>query len=384
MRSWLVLPACLLAAACAGPQPLAPRLDHLFHDELFAAPTERVSAAEIFALSEPMKRYLQHDIAGQLRRKGPVRGLLEAVSEKGQLKIEYDTSLTRTAQQAFEAKAGNCLSLVIMTAALAKELGLQVRFQSAYLEEAFSRNSNLLLRSGHVNLSLDRGFIDRRMHPFENALTIDFLPPEDLRGLRVRDIAEETVIAMFMNNRAVEALVEDRLDDAYWWAREAVRSSPAFLGAQNTLGVVYLRRQQPTHAAAVFSHVLGQEADNKPALSNLARTYARLGHTEASLALYRRLAQLEPDPPFSFFNEGLAAMKKQDFGRARDLFAKEVARADYHAEFHFWLGLANLQLGDVERARKHLRLALDNSTTPQDRAIYSAKLDWLRANGLKN
>ena len=384
MRNWLLFLLSTLLAACAGPQALTQRPDHLFDDSLFAAPSERISASEVFALSDPMKQYLNTEIEAQLRRKGKVRGLIDALYEKGELKLDYDASMTRNAVQAFEARSGNCLSLVIMTAAFAKEIGLKVRFQSAYLEEAYSRSSNLLLRSGHVNLSLGRSFFDSRSSPYENLLTIDFLPAEELRGLRTREISEETVVAMFMNNRAVEALVDGRIDDAYGWAREAVSADPRFLGAQNTLGVVYLRGNHLKHAAAVFGHVLDQEAENKPALSNLARTFARQGRIDESMALYRRLAQLEPDPPFHFFNLGLAAMKRQDFDAARDLFAKEVARADYYHEFHFWLGLANFRLGDIERARKHLTLALESSTSRKDRELYAAKLDWLRAHGLKH
>jgi hypothetical protein len=41
--------------------------------------------------------------------------------------IEYDSTVTRTAAQTYAARAGNCLSLVIMTAAFAEELGLRVR-----------------------------------------------------------------------------------------------------------------------------------------------------------------------------------------------------------------------------------------------------------------
>jgi len=271
-----------------------------------------------------------------------------------------------------------------MTAAFAKELGLQVRFQSAYDEEAFSRSRNLLLRSGHVNLSLGGNFYGARGTSYITPQTIDFLPPEELRGLRVREISEATVIAMFMNNRAVEALVDERLDDAYWWAREAIRNEPSFLGAQNTLGVVYLRRGHLAPAAAAFNEVLSIDAENKPALANLARTYARQGRVEESMALYSRLTRLEPDPPYAFFNKGLAAMKTQNFDAARDLFAKEVARADYHPEFHYWLGLANLGLGDIERARKHLALALENSTNPKERDLYANKLDWLRARKVKH
>ncbi len=50
---------------------------------------------------------------------------------------------------------------LIMTAAFAKELGLQVTYQSAYLEETWGRSGDLLVRSGHVNVTLDRKMGDR-------------------------------------------------------------------------------------------------------------------------------------------------------------------------------------------------------------------------------
>ncbi len=381
MRNWLAL-VCVLLAACASPQQQrAQPPEFLFKDDLFSAPSERIIADDVFALSGSMKRYLRTEITGQLRLMGLQQGLISALYQRDQLKLQYDASMTRNASQAFGARAGNCLSLVIMTAAFAKELGLKVRYQSAYLEETWSRSGNLLVRSGHVNVTLDRRLIDAGAMGSASSLTIDFLPAESLRGLRVRDIQEETVVAMYMNNKAVEALVEGRSDDAYAWAREAILQNPEFLSSHNTLGVIYLRRGDLAQSAKVFNYLLEREPENARAISNLAQVLARQGHDAESAALLRRLAQVEPVPPFHYFNLGLAAMEQEKFKVARDLFAKEVARADHHAEFHFWLALANYKLGEVEPARKHLTLALENSVTRRDHDLYAAKLAWLRTHG---
>ena len=75
-------------------------------------------------------------------------------------------------------------------------------------------------------------------------------------------------------------------------------------------------------------------------------------------------------------------MEHENFKLARAMFAKEVARADYQAEFHFWLALANYKLGDIEPARKHLTLAMENGATRTDRELYAAKLAWLKTYGV--
>src|SRR5664279_2929837 len=200
MRSLsFLLPIAALISACASaPPPAAPeRPVALLADRLFAAPTERISTADVLSMSEEMRRYLAVDIASQLRTKGAQAGLIEALYRRAQLKLEYDAVTTKTAAEAFAARSGNCLSLVIMTAAFARELKLPVYYQSAYLEETWSRTGNLLFASGHVNVSVGRRILDAGTSRDLSPLTIDFLPPEDIRRMRVRSIDEATVVAMF-------------------------------------------------------------------------------------------------------------------------------------------------------------------------------------------
>jgi len=376
LMPWIVAASLALSACATTPGSRAPVPEALFAAALFEAPREPVGVQDIFALSDAMRRYANKEMTGLVRKYGARDALIEALYRKSELKLDYESAITRNAAEAFEARAGNCLSLVIMTAAFARELGLQVRYQSAYLEERWSRNGNLLLKSGHVNITLGRSLADRGIN---SEVTIDFLPQQDLRFLRVVEIPESTVVAMYMNNRAVEALVQDRLDDAYAWAREAVRAEPAFLAAQNTLGVVYLRRGALAQAEAAFNHVLAADAAHTRALANLIEVASRAGREADAVELRARLARIEPEPPLHFLNLGLAAMQRGDYAAARDLFTREAARGEESPELHFWLGVAHYRLGDLERATRELSLAADTSATRSDRDLYSAKLDWLRA-----
>jgi tetratricopeptide (TPR) repeat protein len=377
MRSWFIVLTCALLSACSSVPP-SPRPD-LLDDAAFAPASERIAAADVFAVSEPMREYLRQEIVPQLRQSGRQRALVDALYTRRKLRLDYDSAVTRNASQAFDARAGNCLSLVIMTAALARELGMTVTFQSAWAEEAWSRSSDLYFRSGHVNLTLGRRAADTGAGYDLYNVTIDFLPHDMARKLRTTEITEQTVLAMFMNNRAAEALVQGRLDDAYWWAREGVRQDPGFMSVFNTLGVIYRRHGDLARAEQVFAHVLAHESQNTRAMGNLAQVLEQSGRRAEADAVKSRLARLEPDPPFYFFNLGLTAMQRKDFATARDMFAKEVRRADYNGEFHFWLGLAQFQLGNLDEAGKELALAMENSSQRADRDLYAAKLAWLKS-----
>ncbi|MBV8605104.1 MAG: tetratricopeptide repeat protein [Pelomonas sp.] len=380
--TFAALAALLAGCATAPPPSLQPQA--VLHDELFQPPGEPVETeAQIFAASPTMQRWVK-DHYGQLHRdqNGDLRrALVVALDRDNELHLEYDASYTRDAAEAFDARSGNCLSLVIMTAAMARELAIPVQFQKVYVEESWSRDRNLMFSAGHVNLSLARPHdaLTRSYSLTGDELTVDFISADDLRGAHVRELDLQTIAAMFMNNRAAEALDAGRLDQAYWWARAALLEDPRYTAAYNTLGVIYRRHGNLAVAEASLRRVTAVEPDSVPALSNLAIVLRDEGRSAEAQALDLRVHSLQPYPPFHFFDLGVAALKAHDYQAAREMFKREIAREAYYHEFHFGLALADYGLGDFDEAREQLKLAIDNSTTRKSHALYAAKLDWLNA-----
>jgi len=379
MRFAVGLLFCLLIGGCAtAPAPRSAAPQGLFDDRLFGAPSETVTGDDLFALSDDMKRFLDTEIAADIRVKGHRQALFDALYTKHRLQLNYDGAATRGAAATFSKRAGNCLSLVIMTAAFAKAMEIPVRYQSVYLDEALSRNEDIYFFVGHVNLILGTRKIDVGFGRFgSDEKIIDFLPPIETRGVQASEISEPTVIAMYMNNRAAEALVRGQVDDAYAWAKAAIGAEPNFSNSYNTLGVVYYRKHRPAEAERVFRAALERKPDNAHVIANLIRVLNDVGRVAEAQELNRKLERIEPNPPFAFYLRGLKAMREGDYNAARDMFAKEVDRAPYYHEFRFWLALAYLGLGQMEPARKELALAVEYSTTPKDHDLYSAKLEKL-------
>jgi len=379
MKRWAALLLCLMLAACAAmpAEQLPQRNSTLFHDGFFNPPIQRIDAADVFAVSDEMRAFLTGEMTRLIRLKGSQHGLFDALYDKASLKLEYDAAQTRNASQAFAGRAGNCLSLVIMTAAFAKELGMPVHYQHVFADETWSRSGDFYLSIGHVNVSLGARLTE--YSPNEVTMTIDFLPPKDLRGLRTWALDESTIVAMYMNNRAVESLTDGNINDAYWWSREAIVQDSRFLTAFNTLAVVYQLHGNLAEAQQSLEYVLEREPANTRAMSNLASVLTARGELVAARDLRNRLEQMEPNPPFGYYKRGLAAMNEGNYKLAKEMFSKEVDRAAYYHEFHFWLALAYVGLGDMEHAREHMSIAADNSTTRKDHDLYAAKLERLRA-----
>lgn len=376
-RIWIAIFGLVLAG-CATSRLATIDPTPLFEDSGFAV-RPVPAASDIFAVSAEMERFLAEDLAEPLRRQGKALGLAQALHANGPLKLTYDAGETRGAADTFSRRAGNCLSLVIMTGALARQLDLGVRYYQVHTPDVWSREGDLLLGNQHVNLSIVHRARERRVGDEDFRLSIDFLPPEDLRGQLRSEIDGRRVVAMFLNNRAAEHLVAERLDDAYWSARAALLADARFVPAFNTLGVVYRRAGRMDVARRVFERALEIEPENASILSNLERTLRAQGDEPAAERIAKQLRILEPLPPYHFFFAAIKAMERRDFVAAREAFERELRREPYNHEVHFGLAVALANLGDLAGARRQLASALDSSTTAQSRGLYLAKLERLRA-----
>lgn len=386
MWSAIMATVVLSMAGCAGVQPAAqtaPR--ELFADALFKPPAQPASTANLFALNPAMRAYLHSARFGALlRTHGQERGLVEALYRSGELQLDYDASVTRNAADTYDLRTGNCLSLVLMTAAFAKELGMPVQYNDVVAEQIWSRSGDMYFANTHVNLTLGRPFTTGfRTAESARALTVDFLPSEDGAALRSRPIDEATIVAMYMNNRAAELMAERKLDDAYWWARNLLEQHPDHSNGYNTLGVVYQRHGNLLMAERVFKAGLAREPENLHLMNNLIPVLAGLGKHDEAQGLKVKLASIDPTPPFHYFHKGQGAMARGDFKEAKKMFAKEVRRSPFYHEFHFWLAMAQLGLGDRGAAREQLNLAVETSNTKELTRRYSAKLEHLRASAAR-
>jgi tetratricopeptide (TPR) repeat protein len=355
-----------------------PPANDLFHDELFGAPSQSIDPAAPLALSDEMRRYLAAKPMKSARQADRRKQLIDALYH-GDLKLEYDAAITRTASQAFDARSGNCLALVLMTSAFAKELGLTVTYQAVLGEDGWDRADDLYIALGHVNLALEDRATPLDVRIKQQPMIVDFLPARDRNALNTRPIGEPTVIAMYFNNRAVESMTQGRLADAYWFAREAVREDPQLQSAYITLAVVYRAAHQPAFAERSLLRVAERDPDNLNVMSNRVLVLRDLGRNAEADALAQRLAQLDPHPPFSYFHAGRAALREGRLDEARRLFAKEVQRAPYHHEFEYWLAVTYAAMNDPQHAALHLQKAMEVSTTRKDHDLYAAKLDRLKA-----
>jgi len=267
----------LLLAACAGPSTLLPGQlpPGIFDDTAFAGDRFEPDPRSAWLLTDAMRRALEAEVRPKTRSMGTVRGLIDVLSGDGVLHIDYDASVTRNAGEAFDARKGNCLSMVLLTAAFAEELGLEVRFQKVLTEDLEESTGDLMKVVGHVNLGVaKRGAVRVR-----EWTTIDFLIIPGAARLQTRAITAARVQSMYYTNKAVESLSRKQLGEAYWWARASALNDPAYAGSYVTLGVIWQQWGDFDRARRAFEQALALDPGNASAIANLANSSVASGHT---------------------------------------------------------------------------------------------------------
>ena len=209
-------------------------------------------------------------------------------------------------------------------------------------------------------------------------MTIDFLPAANIKGLRTWVIDESTIVAMYMNNRAVEALTVGNIDDAYWYAREAdPAGSPVPDGVQHARRRLSAARQPAAGAGGVRVRArarAGQHAIDVQPRGRAVRERADGGGGSAD-------AQARADRAQSTVRLFQARPCRDGEGRLQARTADVLEGSRPRRVLPRVPVLVGTRLSRPGRYRKragaHLAIAEENSTTRDDRDLYAAKLAHL-------
>ncbi len=371
-----VLAVCFVGVALLQACTTAPQVDaSVWDDTRFAASTADTRPEQVWTLSPALQTFVDEQVRPLQRRHGARDGLYLALRDHAALRLEYDAERTRNASEAFEARAGNCLSLVALTAALARHLGVPYEVNEVHIAPVWSRSASLVMLNGHVNLSLGSGRETAR----RERLTLDFVPIEPGVSFRSQSIDDARVAALFLNNRAVEAMERGQAADAYAYLRSAARVDPSYLNVLNTLGVLYRRQGATALAERAWQRLIDLDPGHVHAMANLERLLRDGGRAGEASALALKREQRRDRTPFAAYALGLAAAEREDWATARRHFERELSLAPQFHELRWWLARTYWALGDRARADAELARAQALAPTVEGRRRYQAKLEALRA-----
>jgi tetratricopeptide (TPR) repeat protein len=357
-------------------------VNSLYLDNQFTQPSSFSieSKEDIFMLDREMITMVEEKLKRSYSDEKKAKLLLEHIFSQDNIALSYLSNANVTAREAFHSKTANCMSLTIMAYALAKKADLNVVFQEVEIPEYWVRNGQYNLLTGHINLLVKtkRNVIKTNIYG-DSILQIDFDPYVLKTSFSKKVINQNTVLAMFYNNKGGQALVNENYIIAYQYLKAATQTDKFLSSAWGNLAVLYRLTEHEKMAEATYRHAIALEKDNYTALANLAILLRKnLAITEAETIEKTLQAKRNKNP---YYHALLAdeAYYNNNYIQAVSHYKKAIKLNHKIHEFYFGLAKVYYQMNKMSAAKKAMRTALRLNKIKSIEKQYIAKLNFLKS-----
>ena len=368
--------AAFLATACAGPgvredAASIPEPALLSGEVLFGKTIETGSVPDpgMFELDDEMRAFVAENVDGSRAGRERMRRLLSAMIESGLMSLDYDDAKTKTARQTFHDRVGNCMSFTALFVALAREADLEVRFQTVEVPPIWYADSDLVILNNHVNALVKQNFGSR--------VVVDFNVTELKGDYDTREVSDEYALALYYNNKAMDALRDDELETSFRLLKKSIETYPDIAGNWANLGVIYSRSNEYDYAIAAYHKALDLDRKHRPSLTNLASIHRSRGNAEEAEYYARQVRRYQDQNPYYHYYHALAAYNNGDLANAEVRLERAIKLKESEHKFYQLQGLIAERQGDRKMALESFEHALDLAVYSDARRMYDNKISLL-------
>jgi len=355
-RVIILLVGILMLGACASvqlgkvtPPPLQ-----------YPGPVVQVDDVDVLAVSPEMEKFLERYVLKYANQKTRLDMLTTAVVKTGVLGFQYDETHTMTSSEAFDARMGNCVAFSNLMVALARRAGLDARYQEVSIRSDWANyEDDTVLLYKHVNVVIET----RYMSWVVDVSGID-IHPTDRRKL----IEDSYAKALYLNNIAVEALLDNDLPRAYAYMRSAIETDSRLTDSWVNLGVLYGRNDQLDDAAFAFKQALQINSNEYSALSNLYEVYVEQEKFESAADLEPRVERYRRNNPYYLLRLSDEALELQQYDESISLLRKAIKKKEDDHNLHFALAKTQYLSGELAEAENSLLRARE--LAPESMVVY--------------
>ncbi|WP_299789501.1 lipopolysaccharide assembly protein LapB [uncultured Shewanella sp.] len=322
---------------------------------------------------EELHRFVDRDDIAQLPKNKQIREYLLTKL----VNFDYEGE-NYSASVALEKGSGNCMSLALLTYAIATELGVKSVFQVMHTPPMLLEvTSDLAVTSDHVRTFLYEDDTDNQGFYFSGRsyVILDYFPDRYDRG--GRKIDEAQFIGMLYRNLAADALLNGELNRAYSLLKTGTQYTQEYAPLLNMLAIIHRRAGDDDTAERLYRYGLDVASSKITLLNNYHYLLSVKGEEEAAHRIKLKLLALEDSTPYGWYLMGKEALGEGDNQSAEIYLKKFLKNTPYYHRAYFDLAKAQYALGESTAAKASLSMALSYTELPEKQRLYQAKLAWL-------
>ena len=314
------------------------------HQQIIDQNEDRFADIDPLALNDDIKQRVDNVIPANARDERKVELIQEFLYGDEYLHIQYSDERTHTAQEAFYAREGNCLSVMNLYVAIARYVGVHANFQTVRVQPSWDRRGDVLVLSEHINATGRFGVQKRYV--------VDFTPEIALQQMTSRVISDQEARALYFNNRGVEQMIAGNLEAAIVYYKNALFLDPELSIAWNNVGATYRHQGNLEFAEYSYQMAFNTDPTNATAINNLAKFYNRQGDTQLAREYSRAIERFNNMNPYYHFAQGRVAYVSDDLQTARLAFRRALRLNSNEPDFYLALAQVYKDMGYQEQAHE--------------------------------
>ncbi len=315
---------------------------------LTADPIVEIADVDLLEMSPRMDRFLDQYVTEQngsdLRR----QLLAIAIADSSMLGFYYNDLRTLTAEQAFNTRSGNCIAFANLFIALAREAGLDARYNEVMVPPEWSSHNDTFIIAKHINVLVGSP---------RGSYEVDISGREIKAGARRRVMKDDEAKALYFNNLAIDALFADDISTAHAYLAKAIETAPKSVDAWSNLGVVLARNEQYADAETAYLTALEIDGGERTAMSNLYELYSLQEKFDEAQALQARVEKYRQENPYYLLQMSDEALEHQQYSEAMDLLTRAISKKEDEHRLHFAMAKTQYLSGQRDAAENSLNRA---------------------------
>ena len=375
----LVLTSCSSGKSKTNNPDTAPAkvsFPQLLPENSFGSSPPIIPPHKLFELTEQQKADFYAFINSAQYREIPTNQLVAEYLESHLKNFNYYSD-TFTARDALIKHQGNCLSLAILTKALAQLVDVEVSYQLVETEPVFQKEGNIILSSQHVRTKLLKPLSpDKNEIVFiRGGVLVDYFPERG--SFLLRGVEEPEFFGMYYRNKAAEALIEEDLNTAFWLVNKTLELNQNDPHGLNMMALIHYKKGAYDIAEQLYLYGLQTNEDKLDLLDNYHTLLIKMGKLEQAKVIAQQLEKHDNKNPFKWISLANQAYNERKFEEALSYYKKARKLAPYLHQAYAGIAQAELQLGNLEAAQSDLLVAKEKSYKKETKLLYQKKLDML-------
>ena len=381
LAAWLT---CWFINACAthsleSNKPLQEEPVPIVYYETFGKAIDIKKSGELFQLSQKQRttflKYYEHPSNWGKPGHQKLANYLKTFARKFNF---YSDTLIPT--EAFAQQQGNCLSLAMLTTALARIGNIDIGYELMHTPPVYQKRGNTILKSQHVRSVLyppDATEMEGVLFLLKPVIKIDYFSTP---GGHVRKrVSERDFIAMYYRNVAAEALINNRLKDAYWLILESYQYAEKDSHATNILALIYEKSGFDQDAENLYLYGIKYSDEKLELLSNYHKFLIRKKRYKEANEVKQQIAEFDEPNPFDWLDMADDALAMREYNEAIRYYEKVIELAPYLHHGYFGRGKVEYLQGFVGKANRSFAKAKELTWDKETQALYQSELAALKS-----